>query len=118
MPITHFDACCVLGRSLSTGPDTPYTVPTLLEAMDHYGIDEALVLDCMSVGTNPMAGNKRIVELTRDQPRLHPAWSLLLPHSREFPPAGEIVAQMREAGVGPAWAFSGQLPAHHDGRAA
>lgn len=107
--ITHFDACCVLGRSLRTHDDLPHTKPALLEAMDHFGIHEALVLDSMSVGTNPMAGNQRILDVTRDEPRLHPAWSLLLPHSREFPPADEIVAQMREHGVGAAWLFYGHF---------
>jgi predicted TIM-barrel fold metal-dependent hydrolase len=103
--MTYFDACCVLGRSLRTGPQHPCTVPQLLEEMDHFGIHEALVLDSMSVSTNPMAGNARILDVTRDQPRLHPAWALLLPSSREFPPPEEIVAQMREAGVGAVWLF-------------
>jgi uncharacterized protein len=112
MNITHFDACCVLGRSLRTTDNTPYTVPALLEAMDHFGITEALVLDSMSVGTNPMAGNKRILEVTRDEPRLHPAWSLLLPNSREFPHSEEILTQMRQRGVAAAWLFYNhfQLP--------
>lgn len=112
VPITHFDACCVLGRSLRTHDGLPHTKPALLEAMDHFGIHEAMVLDSMSVGTNPMAGNQRVLDLTRDEPRLHPAWSLFLPHSREFPASEEIVAQMRQHGVGAAWLFYGhfQLP--------
>lgn len=105
VPITHFDACCVLGRSLRTQEGQPHTKSGLLEAMDHFGIHEALVLDSMSVSTNPMAGNRRIVKTVRDEPRLHPAWSLLLPHSREFPPADDIVEQMRRCGVGAAWLF-------------
>jgi len=103
--ITNFDACCVLGRSLRTGEDSPCTRAALLEAMDHFGIHEALVLDSMSAGTNPMAGNRRILDVTRDEPRLHPAWALLLPSSREFPDPECIVRQMREAGVGAAWLF-------------
>lgn len=102
--IKYFDACAILGRSLRTAENMPCEKPALLEGMDHFGIHEALVLDSMWA-TNPMKGNQRILEVTADEPRLHPAWSLLLPHSREFPPAEEIVAQMREAGVGAAWLF-------------
>ncbi len=101
--ITHFDACCVLGKSLRTHDSLPHDKPRLLEAMNHFGIHEALVLDSMSLASNPMAGNRRILEITRDEPRLHPAWSLFLPHSREFPPPAEIVAQMRDSGVCAAW---------------
>ena len=107
--ITHFDACCVLGRSLRTSDNTPYTVPALLEAMDHFGITEALILDSMSTATNPMAGNKRILQLTRNEPRLHPAWSLLLPSSREFPSSEEILSQMRQRGVADAWLLCNHL---------
>lgn len=103
--ITYFDACCILGQSLRFGPHHPCTATQLLEEMDHYGIHEALVLDSMSVATNPMLGNQRILEVTRDEPRLHPAWALFLPSSREFPPPEEIIAQMREGGVGAAWLF-------------
>lgn len=102
--IRYLDACCILGRSLRTADGVPCTPDTLLAALDQFGVEEALVLDSMSF-TNPMKGNRRIVEVTRRQPRLHPAWTLLLPHSREFPPADEIVAEMREAGVGAAWLF-------------
>jgi hypothetical protein len=104
-PLTHFDACCVLGRSLRTHDRLPHTPERLLTEMDHFGIHEALVLDSMSQSTNPMAGNQRILEVTADQPRLHPAWGLLLPHSRELPPPAELVSQMREHGVGAAWLF-------------
>ncbi len=102
---TYFDACCILGRSLRFGPNHPCTAAQLLEAMDHFGVHEALVLDSMSVSTNPMLGNQRILDVTRDQPRLHPAWALLLPNSREFPAPEEILAQMREGGVGAVWMF-------------
>lgn len=106
--VTYFDAHCVLGRSLHTGPDEPATADELLAAMDHFGIHDALVLDSLSVSTNPMAGNRRILERTRGQPRLHPAWSGLMTHSRELPAPAKFVRQMRDEGVGALYLFYGQ----------
>lgn len=103
--IRYFDACCVLGHSLRVGPQFPCTPAQLVEEMDHFGIHEALVLDSMSVFTNPRKGNQRILEWTHDEPRLHPAWALLLPSSQELPPPEKLVRQMHDAGVGAVWLF-------------
>jgi hypothetical protein len=78
----------------------PETPEDLLSAMDHFGIHEALVLDPLGVEANPMAGNERILWRTKDHPRLHPAWTGLMTHSRELPPPRELVTRMREEGVG------------------
>jgi predicted TIM-barrel fold metal-dependent hydrolase len=103
----YFDACAMLGRHVHMTEGQAETAEQLLAAMDHFGIHEALVLDPISVGTNPLAGNARILKTTADHPRLHPAWVGLLTHSREIPPPDELVAQMREAGVGALFLFYG-----------
>ena len=103
--MTHFDACCYLGRHMRMMEGQPETAEGLLVEMDHFGLHEALVLDPLAVEADPMAGNARIIERTRDHPRLHPAWTGLMPHSRELPPPAEFVAQMREQGVGALFLF-------------
>lgn len=90
-------------------PGQPETPTQLLAEMDHFGIHEALVVDSLAGSTDPPAGNGRIVERTRDHPRLHPAWAGLCTHSRELPPPRELVAQMREQGVGALFLFYGQF---------
>ena len=107
--ITHFDAFCCLGRHLRLGEGEPERAGELLSAMDHFGIHEALVLDPLAVEANPMAGNRRIVERTKGHPRLHPAWAGLMTHSRELPPPRELVAEMRELGVGALFLFYRQF---------
>jgi len=106
--ITYFDARCYLGRSLWTAEGQPTTVAALLETMDHFGIHEALVLDSLCLANNPKAGNARILRQTQGQPRLHPAWAYLLPHTRELLPPAEFVEQMRRCGVGAVYVFYGQ----------
>ena len=98
--IARFDACSYLGRHMKMTEGQPETAEGLLAVMDHYGLHEALVVDPLAAEVNPMAGNARIVARTRNQPRLHPAWCGLMTASRELPPPKELVAQMREQGVG------------------
>ena len=107
--LLYFDACCYLGRHVHKPEGQPETAEEILAAMDHFGIHEALVVDTLSRETNPMAGNRRIIERTRAHPRLHPAWAALMPQSRELPPPREFVAQLREAGVGAVFLFYGQF---------
>ncbi len=104
-PITWFDACCFLGRNVHYREGQPITPEALLAEMDHFGIHEALVLDALAAEANPAAGNRRIVELTRNHPRLHPAWAGLMPQTKELPPPRDLVAEMREQGVGALFLF-------------
>ena len=107
--LTYVDACCYLGRHVRMPEGQPETAEALLAEMDHFGIHDALVVDYLAREANPMAGNERIVERTKDHPRLHPAWAGLMTHSRELPPPAELVAQMREQGVGALFLFYGQF---------
>jgi predicted TIM-barrel fold metal-dependent hydrolase len=67
------------------------------------------VLDCLSREHHPADGNQRVLQLTADSPRLHPAWSAL-PHSGkdEQPPPDEFLKQMRECRVGALFLFPRQ----------
>lgn len=107
--MTRFDACCYLGRHLRMCEGQPETAEALLSAMDHFGIHEALALDPLAVEADPMAGNERILEKTKGHPRLHPAWAGLMTHSRELPPPNQLVAQMRQLGVGALFLFYRQF---------
>lgn len=103
--IRFFDAFCQLGRNMHMPEGQPETVDALLAAMDHYGIHEALVIDALAKDANPAAGNARLLERVAGQPRLHPAWTALMPHSRELPAPGELLARMEAEGVGALFLF-------------
>ncbi|MBD3181544.1 amidohydrolase family protein [Candidatus Poribacteria bacterium] len=107
--ITYFDSCCYLGRHVHMSGDQPETADEIISLMDHFCIHESLVIDVLSRETNPMAGNRRIVERTKDHTRLHPAWAVLMTQSQELPPPKELVAQMQEFDVGALYMFYGQF---------
>src|SRR5690554_7295614 len=96
--VQYFDAFCVLGRGVRLTEGLPETPESILAAMDHFGIHEALVVDSLAMEANPAAGNERVLERVRGYPRLHPAWCGIASASRELPPPAELGARMREEG--------------------
>jgi len=104
-----FDANCVVGRHLKWRPGHPCPAADLLADMDHHGIAEAMVLDCLSREHHPMEGNRRVLEVASISPRLHPAWSLL-PHGAEDegPTPEEFLREMRRHKVGAVYLFPNQ----------
>lgn len=104
-----FDANCIVGRHLKLQEGGLHTADDLLAEMDHYGIAEALILDCLSRENHPADGNARILEVAKHSPRLHPAWSAL-PHgpADEQPEPESFLQQMRRHKVGALFLFPRQ----------
>lgn len=100
-----FDARCKVGLNLKQGPgpNSPYSVPDLLEDMDHCGVHEAMMLDCLSMEASPKDGNPRVLQQVKDHPRLHPAWVALPPGSDELPEPAGMIEQMRRHKVAALW---------------
>jgi predicted TIM-barrel fold metal-dependent hydrolase len=93
-----FDARCKVGRHVrqTTDERSPFSHEHLLDEMDHFGVAESLIVDCLSIENSPLDGNPRILAAARTSPRLHPAWVALPPGSNETPPPDEMLRQMRE----------------------
>lgn len=104
-----FDAFCMVGRHLKLRAGGLHTAGHLLEDMDHYGISESLVIDCLSREQHPEIGNRRILEVTAANPRLHPVWSALPAYGHDEQPDPEaFLGQMRTHGVAALCLFPGQ----------
>lgn len=96
-----FDGNCQLGRHLKSAVGQPWNRAHLLAELDHFGIAEALVVDCLSRENHPAEGNARIVDLVADHPRLHAAWAAM-PHAPEDeqPRGKDLIEAMRRHRVG------------------
>jgi len=108
-PWNVFDANCVVGRHLKLQPGGLHTADELEGEMDHFGIAEAMVVDCLSRENHPVDGNARILEITADRLRLHPGWAAL-PHgpADEQPDAATFLADMRRHRVGAVFLYPAQ----------
>jgi len=93
-----FDARAKIGRhtKYTTDDVSPWSAEHLLADMDHHGVAEAIVLDCLSAESSPKDGNPRILEVVKNEPRLHPAWVALPPGTDELPAPDEMLRRMRE----------------------
>ena len=93
-----FDSCVTLGRFVSD-----ICIPTaadLVAILDRYCIAEALVHEYHARGLPPLEhGNRRLLELIRNQPRLHPVWVLEPSVQPGHQPAEKLVTDMLAAGV-------------------
>jgi predicted TIM-barrel fold metal-dependent hydrolase len=93
-----FDSCVTLGRFVSDA-----CIPTaadLLAILDRYCIGEALVHEYHARGLHPLEnGNRRLMELIRHQPRLHPVWVLEASDQPGLQFAERLVSDMLTAGV-------------------
>jgi predicted TIM-barrel fold metal-dependent hydrolase len=105
-----FDARAKVGQHVTYTNDAecPWSVEHLLADMDHHGVAEAIVLDCLSAESSPADGNPRIVDLVSNEPRLHPAWVALPPGTDELPAPQEMLRQMREHKVVALYLFPNQ----------
>lgn len=93
-----FDSCVTLGRFSSE--ICIAGAPELIALLDRYHIQEALAHDYHARVIHPVAnGNRRVSEMTRGQPRLHPAWVLEPPLEPGIGAASALVNEMLAAGV-------------------
>ncbi len=84
-----------------------WTPQELLAEMDRNGVDEALVTCAAQCHDSPLVGNPLLIDLIRDEPRLHPAWAILPEQTGEMS-VNELMTGMRANGVRALWAWPGQ----------
>lgn len=106
-----FDANAFVGPYSRYIPGSANNVSMLLEDMDRYGIEKALVFSAMAQEVDIIRGNKRILKETESEDRLIPAWVLLPHYSGEVPLPRENIEIMLGKGVKAVWLFPG-LKAH------
>ncbi len=71
-----YDCAASIGRS-ATPPLTTLSVRELLQEMDRFGIEKALVHHAHSRDVSAAVGNRLLMDATADLPRLMPAWGVL-----------------------------------------
>jgi hypothetical protein len=97
--IKFFDCNCMLGRTSVSKPGFIYRSDQLLDVMDYFGIDDALIYHAAAKESHPAEGNKSLLDQVRGSKRLHPQWVLLPSHTGEFPGENEVVKKMVSFGV-------------------
>lgn len=101
MKFRLFDSQALIGQS----PDNdvvlarPWTVDRLIEDLDRFEIDLAVVSHRLSYDWCPYQGNLELARQLKAQPRLYPCFVILPSHTDEQPPVDDYLDQMRTANV-------------------
>jgi predicted TIM-barrel fold metal-dependent hydrolase len=85
------------------------TAQELLEEMDHYGIDQALVHHARQCDDSPVVGNSMLLDGIEGKDRLHGTLAVLPPQTGELGTPESLLGLMGEKGIRALWAF----PAEH-----
>ncbi len=97
--LSFFDCNCMLGRFGIPQPGSYFTVEELIQEMDYFGIDQALVYHSLAKEYSPTFGNKSLLEEIQGRDRLHACWVVLPHHTGEMPSPRRLVEEMREHNV-------------------
>lgn len=100
-PLTYFDCNSSLGRRGIVHPGSFVHPEDLIDKMDRYGIERALVYHSLAREYDPAAGNRMLMDELARLPanRLAPVWVVMPHHTGEFPHPRELVGDLKTHGV-------------------
>jgi predicted TIM-barrel fold metal-dependent hydrolase len=101
--MNYFDCNCMIGKRADRREGEPWSVDSLLQDMEYFGISEALVTHALSKDYDPIEGNKEIIRTLQGHENLHPVWAIVPPATPEIPSSTEFIREARRNGV---WAFT------------
>lgn len=81
--------------------------------MDLYGVDQALVYHGLAYEYHPLTGNRELSGMLAAWPRLRAAWVVGPHQAGQYPPPGELVAELLASGAVAARLFWGGLLAEN-----
>jgi len=97
--IMFFDANCQIGRYNYRLEGTPYALEDLVSDMLDQGIARRLVTHAMAKENSAPIGNRRLMEELAHHEKLIPCWSVTTWVTGEMASPGNLIAELRAAGV-------------------
>lgn len=91
----YFDCNVAVGKSWGRPARELWRTEDIVQEIEHYGINAALVYHQLSRAYAPIYGNMRLLEELPKSPRLYGCWTVLPHQCGDFPKPAEIVAEMK-----------------------
>ena len=98
-PMKYLNANAMIGAHFAPREGRFFSAEDLLEEMDFFGIDEALVHHGLAREYDQEVGNTQLLDELCAYPRLHPCWIAETHQSGEYAPPGEFVQRALDSGV-------------------
>lgn len=95
----YLDAHCMTGAHYEPRNGKLLTADILLEEMNFYGIDEAVVYHAMAREHDFNIGNMQLLKDIAGKPRLHPCWVLGLHYTGKLPHPKVYIPEAIKSGV-------------------
>lgn len=93
--IKFFDCNCSFGRRAVVNPGSFHDIGTLVEKMEYYGIDNALVYHSLAREYDPLEGNRLLLDEIKPYANLEPVWTVMPHYTFEFPEPVELMKDMK-----------------------
>jgi predicted TIM-barrel fold metal-dependent hydrolase len=97
--LAYFDCNCCVGRVAYPLLHDISGTEGLIREMDTAGVEEALVFHTVARDSDPVTGNRMLLDEIAGNDRLHPVWVVLPHHTGEMPVPGELLKDIAENGV-------------------
>lgn len=111
--LSYFDCNCRIGRRRRPGLMEFYSPQRLVEEMEYFNIEEALVYHSLAWESSPKIGNEKLLEEIKPYKQLHPAW-VMIPHfTGEVPLPETQIKEMITKGVKAVRLFPGESMLSH-----
>lgn len=97
--LRFYDCNASFGMRSLRNPGSFYKKEELLQKMDDYSIERALVTHSMSKEYDPQVGNGILIDELKGETRLFPVWAVLPHYTGEFDPPDKLLENMKKNGV-------------------
>lgn len=108
----YFDANAMIGAHFGPREGKFFTADDLLEEMDFFGIDEALVYHGLAREYDLTVGNQQLMVDIAKSPRLHPCWVIGFPHGGTTSPPKTLLEDIMRNNVEAVRLFFGSRLSH------
>ncbi len=97
--IHMFDCNCIVGKRADRREGEPWTLVQLLEDMDYFGIESALVSSATCRDYDPSIGNQELLNLLENSNRISPVWCVIPPFTDSMIPPTRFVDDVLSNGI-------------------
>ncbi len=97
--LKFFDCNCIVGKRADRKEGEPWSLNSLLEDMEYFGISESLVVHALSKDYDPLSGNKELIGTIAGHANLHPVWTIVSSMTPEIPSPKAFVEDAGKYGV-------------------
>lgn len=97
--LNFFDCNCMIGKRSDRREGEPWSLDSLNQDMEYFGIAEALVSNASSKDFDPFTGNKELIQTISGQHNLHPVWTIVPPSTTEIQSSKLFVDESENNGV-------------------